>query len=248
VEEIAKIYATPTFLFSQQKIKDNLQLITTIFTELFTHSQGFYSMKANFLQPIIEIVRDNDFGVEVIGMPEMQMLQKISFPSERILAGGPYLSEDLLQSVISRNVGYLVLYNIDDIIQLERVLSSQGNKSQKILLRFQTPKYTSRHGVKVSRESIIEIASILKKCPHVDFQGILSHMGTELNSIKQYMDNIQNLISITKLFHAHSDLPIHVINIGGGFPNADALKPALFYSYLRKIKAELNRTGLTGYH
>ena len=56
VKDLIDIHNSPQFLFYLPKIRDNINLISTCFSEVFEKFRGFYSTKSNYLNGIIKIV------------------------------------------------------------------------------------------------------------------------------------------------------------------------------------------------
>lgn len=243
VNLIATQYGTPTFIFLSNKIRDNIQKIKHIFQEIFPNSLGFYSTKANYLQEILRIVNQEEFGAEIISSTELHLLKKSQFPHNRILAGGPYLPEDFLQEVIESGLKYFVCYDIEDLPRIQKILASYPTKKIQIILRFTSPKFTGRQGIPFLSENIEKIASTLSVCPQLEFEGILSHLGTQLNTDQDYLHNIAFLMEIADKLESQCGLNANIFDMGGGFPNADALKMDRLSVILSKVKDSLSQNG-----
>ncbi|MHA1511183.1 MAG: hypothetical protein ACTSRX_05620, partial [Promethearchaeota archaeon] len=99
VKNLIEKYNTPS-----KKIEDNIKKINYCFSSVFPNSQGFYSTKANYLPEIISIVKNQNFGTEIVGLPELKILKKIEFPFKNVIAGGPYLPNDFLTEIVKSQV------------------------------------------------------------------------------------------------------------------------------------------------
>ncbi|MHA1611276.1 MAG: hypothetical protein ACTSVZ_10915 [Promethearchaeota archaeon] len=244
-QTLAKDYGTPSFLFLKDKIADNIQYIQEIFNSVFPDAVGFFSVKSNFLKPVLEVVRENNFGAEIISYSELAMLEQIEFKTDNIIAGGPYLPDEFLHRIVKARIPYIVVYDIDQIARLSHFIENSTNQSNEykpnILLKFQTAKYTSRHGIPRSLETYATIQKIFLENPCVVFGGILSHFGTRLKTIIQYRENTNNLIDIIQNLRNYAHLEPKIINFGGGFPNADSIKKSDFTQFLQEIKGSLDK-------
>lgn len=244
VSDIGARYGTPSFIFLLDKVKDNIQKISTVFSAIFPESQGFYSVKSNYLDPILKTVKETSFGAEIISLFELQKLQAVDFPMKRVIAGGPYLPESALEAFIEARVEYLVVYSIADLRLVASVLEDNSKiTSQKILLRFQAPKYSARHGIPLTIDKIVELDKIFRDSPKLSFEGILSHMGTRMRALVNYQQNFSHILQILALIRDHSSLVPLVINMGGGFPNADAIKTHQLRHILEVFKFQLDQAG-----
>ncbi len=243
IEEILQKKSTPSFVFLLDKLRDNISQITSCFSEVFPNSQGFYSMKANFFSPILEKVKESKFGAEIVGMPEFNLLKKIDFPMEKIIGGGPYLPDNFLADMVENKVGYIVIYDIEDISRIQNEIQRHkiGNQyKQKILVRFQAPKYTGRQGIALNEGNILKLKSRVKNSPNVLFKGLLSHMGTRMKTLENFQKNINFIIKVVNSLSDTAQLKTEIIDMGGGFPNADTLKKKALLSILQQLKEELS--------
>jgi diaminopimelate decarboxylase len=245
VRSLLMLYKTPTFLFIADKIKENINRIQKVFQAVFSQSQGYYSLKANYLQPVAELVRDCNFGMEIISHPEFKLLKKIHFPLDRVIAGGPYLPDDFLDDLIYHNIPYIVCYDLDDLFRIEQKCVKLGKKEQKIILRFTTPKYTGRQGIPFVDSLPSTLKDVLYACSHLRIVGILSHRGTQLNTKAEYIDNLRFIIEIYNTINLIPHCQIEIVNIGGGFPNADALKDSLLKEICSEMGEILDTAGMS---
>jgi diaminopimelate decarboxylase len=242
VRDLITQYDTPTFVFIAEKIQENIVKIKQIFESEFSDSYGFYSIKSNYLPEIVKIVQKMDFGAEIISNSEYRLLNSLNFEKEKIITGGPYMPDSFLQNLIDDQISHIVCYDIETIIQIQQMAEKRTNYRQKIIIRFTTPKYTGRQGVIFTPENIELIIATLNKCPNVILNGILSHIGTQLNTQEDYLVNFEFLIKIATEFRKFN-LNIKIFNIGGGFPNADSLKTDFLKDTLRSAKELLKNAG-----
>jgi diaminopimelate decarboxylase len=243
VNLIASQYGTPTFIFISNKIRDNLRKIKRIFQNIFPNSMGFYSTKANYLQAILNIVNQEGFGAEIISSTELHLVKQSQFPIDRILTGGPYLPDNFMQEIIETGLKYFVCYDLEDLPRIQKALTLYPRKKIHVIFRFTTPKFTGRQGIPFLSDCIEKIAKTLLDCPQLEFEGILSHLGTQLNTDEDYLHNLEFLMEIAGKLETQFGLTSHVFDIGGGFPNADALKEDRLLNILSKVKDSMSRKG-----
>jgi len=244
VKNLIEKYSTPSFVFLEKKIEDNVKKIKDCFLSVFPNSQGFYSTKANFLPEIISVVKNQNFGTEIVGLPELNILKKIEFPFDKVIAGGPYLPNDFLTEIIKTQVKYLVIYDLDDIVRVQEIIQENGEYNQDILIRIQSQKYSGRLGTVLNEINLKKLKEIFDICPNLQYKGILAHRGTQLNSIDDYMQNFQLLIENAINIKKNTGLDTSILNIGGGFPNADSFKKKQLITILEKLKEKLIENSL----
>ncbi|UYP46370.1 Diaminopimelate decarboxylase [Candidatus Lokiarchaeum ossiferum] len=242
IQDIISKKKTPSFVFLLDKLRANIKQISWCFSEVFPKAQGFYSMKANFFSPIIETVKNADFGAEIVGIPEFNSLKKINFPMDKIIAGGPYLPDDFLKELVKHKVGYIVVYDLEDLLRIQNEITNKNKDVsyiQKILVRFQSPKYTGRQGIALNKQNLLNLKEIVDNSPNILMKGILSHMGTRMKTLENFQKNIAFIIKTVNDLKQIARISTEIIDMGGGFPNADTLKKNQLLSILEQLKKEL---------
>jgi diaminopimelate decarboxylase len=117
----------------------------------------------------------------------------------------------------------------------------------KILLQFTQPTVTGRQGIQFTSENIDEIINQLALYPQIELFGIASHRGTQLNTEKEYLENITFLKEIASQIESKSEIKVKSFNIGGGFPNADSLHNDQLTKILTQVNSNLNENAPNNY-
>src|SRR4030042_2198276 len=63
--EIVQQYGTPLFVFSRNKIVDNIKTFSTAFRDVYNKLEFFYPYRANYLPQILGEVNAEGWGAEV---------------------------------------------------------------------------------------------------------------------------------------------------------------------------------------
>ena len=219
LDEILKISETPFMIILENRIRNNIETFKAVFQTYFSEKfHGFYSFKANFLPEVCSIINSEEFGAEVISLPELELALSIGFPSDKILAGGPYLNSDFIEKAIQSEVREIVVYNIDDLVRINNK-SLEYNKIQNICLRINSNKYGSRLGVNFNKENSLKLKNLIKNSKNIKITTLLSHFSTQMNSFELFERNLYAILQVKKSLE-QSGIDIHKINLGGGFPEA----------------------------
>ena len=243
LDEILKGSETPFMIILESRIRNNIKTFNKVFQSVFNNYQGFYSFKANFLPEVCSIINSENFGAEVISLPELELALYTGFPANKILAGGPYLSPDFLEKSIKNEVREIVVYNMNDIEKINDV-AFQNNKIQNICLRINSNKYGSRLGINFDDNNIRLLKKILQKCENISFTTLLSHFSTQMNDIQQFKKNTNAIFNVKSLLEK-SGIQVEKINMGGGFPEAAIMPEAQLELIAKKLKNYLNEVDLS---
>ncbi len=221
LNDLLKEYQTPFMIFIENRLKDNIKTFNHVFNEHFENFKGYYSVKANFLSDICKLISSENFGAEIISLPELKLCLNYGFKPEDIIIGGPYLSENLIRESISKKVSEIIVYDLDDIEKIDFIAKKYG-VLQNICIRVNSMKYMSKLGVNLSHNNIKKLSHILNKSENINFSTITSHYGSQLNNVNQYLKNLDNLIDVFKLLK-QKGFNIKNLNLGGGFPEASIM-------------------------
>lgn len=220
-DDILKLSKTPIMIFLENKIRDNIISFKNIFGALFENFEGFYSFKANFLPEVCKIICSEEIGAEIIGLPELKLALKLGFPENKILIGGPYLPDELIEESVQNKVREIIVYNLNDLDKIDSI-AKQKNVVQDICLRINSQKYASKLGIVLDEKSVLQLNKKNKKLQNINITTILSHYATQMNNMELFNKNIsvvgECLKKLTKI-----GINIKNINLGGGFPEATVM-------------------------
>jgi diaminopimelate decarboxylase len=118
VEDIAETYGTPTYVYDEQRIRENYRRALSAFTEYYPDFRFFYAVKACNNPAIATILKEEGAGVDAASVNEILLAQEIGLGGEDVMFSGNFLSDD----DIKRGLDSGVIFNLDDPSILPRVL------------------------------------------------------------------------------------------------------------------------------
>ncbi len=234
LNEILKTNSTPLIIFLENRVRNNIDTFLRVFKSAIENFQCFYSFKANFLPEICNIVQSEGLGAELIGLPELKLALKLDFPPDKIIVGGPYLPQELIEKCVQQKIKEIVVYNINDLIKINSI-AKKSNRIQDICLRINTQKYGSKLGIDLNKVNVTKLKKIIDNCENINVTTLLSHYSTQMNNFELFKKNVNTILVNTKtLFDA--GIKIENLNLGGGFPEA-VIMPE---KQLREIATRIN--------
>lgn len=236
LNEILAQNQTPLLIFLENRIRENIKTFLEIFNSVFDNLFCLYSFKANYLPEICNIIKSENIGAEVVGLLELKLALKLKFPPHNIIAGGPYLSKELIKMCIDNQVKEIVIYNLNDIREVDSI-AKKHKIIQNISIRINSGKYNSTLGVNFNDKNLPNLKRIIKECDNIRITTILSHYSTQMNNIVLFQKNVEN---ITKNLNylLKNGINIENINLGGGFPEATVMNR----NQLKKIALGIKST------
>ncbi len=232
--EILKNARTPLMIFFAKRVKNNINSFCRAFQSVFDNFQCFYSFKANYLPDICRIVLSEGVGAELIGLPELKLALKLQFPSEKIIVGGPYLPQELIEKCILENIKEIVVYDLNDVNLID-FIAKKHKKVQEICLRLNSQKFGSKLGIDLDEFELTLLKKIKNEYKNVKITTVLSHYSTQMNNFEQFKQNLINVLEKIKIL-VRAGVRIENINLGGGFPEAAIMPELQLIEIAKKIK------------
>lgn len=235
LKEILKTYTTPVIIFLENRIRNNINTFLKVFKSAFNNFQCFYSFKANFLPEICSIVQSEGLGAELIGLPELKLALKLHFPPDKIIVGGPYLPQELIEKCVQEKIKEIVVYDMNDLIRINSI-AKNSQIVQDICLRINTQKYGSKLGILLNHSNIMKLKKIINECENLKITTLLSHYSTQMNNFELFKKNVNILLDNIKIL-SDAGIKIENINLGGGFPEAVIMPENQLREVATKIKS-----------
>ena len=227
--ELIEKYKTPIIIFLENRIRDNIKTFINVFRHIFDKLNCLYSFKANYIPEICKIIRSEDVGAEIVGLPELKLALNLKFPPNKIIGGGPYLPKKLIEKCIENKIKEIIIYNLNDLKKVD-LIAKKYNHIQDICIRINSRKYNSKLGVIFDEQNLLNLRRYIKECKNIKLTTILSHYSTQMNNIELFIKNVETIAKNLKIL-AGNGIKIKNINLGGGFPEAVVMNQR----YLKKL-------------
>lgn len=96
----------------------------------------WYACKANPLGAVLKVFRNHNFGIDIASLGELDQALASGIKPDRILATGPAKSKSYMQSLVTNDVGMVILESTNQAKWLNEVAMAEGKKVN-VLLRVQ---------------------------------------------------------------------------------------------------------------
>ena len=243
LEELAKEYGTPLYVYSKNRLKDNIDRLSSAIGNSFKNHQIYYAVKANSNIHIISALKEslNSLGCDCSSPGELYAAQKTSVDISNCVYTGNYESVDDLQSAYKSGCEI----NLDDPNSLKRMetigipeyLSFRLNpgKGHGQFKGIMTGGKNSKFGI--PKEKITE-AYILAKDLGVKKFGLQCHAGSSTLDVETFSDITKLVLNSAKEIEACINQKLEKISLGSGFgiPYKDDETPLDLDLLFSKIK------------
>ena len=95
VSEIAESFGTPTYVYSEERIRENYRKLRDAFSEHYAKFRISYAVKANSNMSVLNILRDEGAGADCAAPAELSMAEMAGFDRKDMLYTGNYNSDKM---------------------------------------------------------------------------------------------------------------------------------------------------------
>ncbi|MFA6290936.1 MAG: diaminopimelate decarboxylase [Victivallales bacterium] len=118
VRDIATEYGTPTYVYDENKIRENYRRALKAFSKHYPDFRFFYAVKACNNPAIVNILRQEGAGIDAASVNEILLAKKVGLGGEDVMFSGNFLSDDDIKFGLKSGV----IFNLDDPSILPRVM------------------------------------------------------------------------------------------------------------------------------
>ncbi len=221
LEDLAKEYGTPVYVYSGSKLKENLNGYLSSVRE---EDKVCYSVKSNSNIHLLELLADLGSGFDVVSGNELRKCLEAGAKPEDIVFSGVGKTEEELVLAIKENIFSI---NIESEEELDRIIkiAKDLEKKAQCMIRInpdisseshpyiQTGLKTSKFGI--LREGIDSLVEKASKSGLINLKGIASHVGSQIFNKELIFENLNLLIEIANnlIRQGHA---LSYIDLGGG--------------------------------
>lgn len=226
--KLAQDYDTPLFVFSESRIRHNINRLKAAQNVIDVPLKVCYAAKANSNMGILRAVLDAGSDIEVNSGGELWKVLKVGFKPEQVIFNGTSKTRAELEAAISSGI-YAIqadsLYEIGLIEKTARELNKKANVSLRIVPEIETGTHaglkTAMHDSKFGMTLDDALTAFKKWQPNDEFVnlcGIHLHVGSQTPNPEPYTEALTFLWGkLVQIFNETGHQLSH-LNLGGGFP------------------------------
>jgi len=220
LHDIIRVCETPFYIYSQNMIKQKVEMTKKVLGENI-----FFSVKSNSNQAILKLMNSLNIGADVVSIGELKRCLHAGFPSNKIIFEGVGKSKDDLIYAMQQNIRLINTESIEEIKLLQK-LASEKNKIIDIGVRLNpnidggtiskisTGKKTDKFGIEMNE--IENIANLVSDFSNLNLISISCHIGSQISNIDAYKNTFKEMKKATDIFLSLG-INIKHIDLGGGF-------------------------------
>ena len=227
--ELSKTYGTPLMLLDTGRIKEKMRLYLNAMQKYFGKSSfPCYASKALSITEIYRIAKSENIGIDVVSSGEIYTAKCVNFPLEKAFFHGNNKTDEDISYAIESGVGYFVVDNLEELIEINKQAKLQGIK-QKILIRItpgidphthakiSTGQVDSKFGTPIETGQAFELTSQALKLDGVILKGFHCHVGSQCFDSSPFIQAVKIMLTFVRDVKNLFNYEIEILNLGGGY-------------------------------
>jgi diaminopimelate decarboxylase len=227
VIELAEIYGTPLWIVDEKTILQSIAACKQgLADSAYPSTRVLYAGKAFLCLAMCHLITNNDVGLDVVSLGELETAISAHVPPNNIYLHGNNKSEEEIISALTYGQVRIVVDNKSELELVIKMAESLG-KQAKVLLRVtpgvepDTHQYikTGQEGSKfgIPLTEIVDIAAhCLANRQSVDLLGLHAHIGSQSHNLGPYEEIVEIFADLYEKLKQELNIELSELDAGGG--------------------------------
>ncbi|HEU4597971.1 MAG TPA: diaminopimelate decarboxylase [Pyrinomonadaceae bacterium] len=225
---LAAEHGTPLFVFSEPRIRANVERLRSAARAVERPVRFFYASKANSNMAVLKTVLDAGIDIEVNSGGELFKALRVGFGPEQIVFNGTSKTVEEIDEAVRAGIFSI---NVDSVYEIEliearaRALGKRARVALRLVpeigtrshLGLQTALQTSKFGI-TSNEVLDAFRRALRHPELLHVCGIHIHVGSQTPDVEPFAEAFAAMWGHLKTIYDESGHVLEHINLGGGIP------------------------------
>ena len=218
-ERIARQFGTPSYVYSYDKIKNNINNFKKRFKTI--NPLICFSVKSNSNLKILNLINKFGLGADVVSKGELLIALKAKIKPEKIVFSGVGKTIDELKFAISKKILLINAESENEITEIEKIAKKNNRKVKigirlnpdtdaKTLKKISTGQKENKFGL--TAKKFLEILDKYKSSKFISIICLSVHIGSQITSHVPY----KNMLNVIKKIIQQSKYKFKYIDLGGG--------------------------------
>ena len=226
VKQIIREYGSPVFVMSEQKMRHNYQSAVMAFNTRYPKVQFAWSYKTHYNNAVCSIFHQEGSWAEVVSGFEYRKALKNGVPGSQIIYNGPDKDDEELRLAVE-NDSLIHIDHFEELYSLIKICSVIKKKARvAIRINMDTGVYPiwDRFGFNYENGQAWAAIKKITEADELRLTGLHAHIGTYMLSTAAYGIAATKLCQLAMDCKKELNISIKYLDLGGGFPSANALK------------------------
>ncbi|MFQ5792661.1 MAG: diaminopimelate decarboxylase, partial [Acidobacteriota bacterium] len=222
VGEVARSVLTPFYVYSSRCLQVRYRALSGAFSSV--PHLICYALKANAQPALLEVLKEEGAGAEVVSAAELALALEVGFAPEKIVFSGVGKTEAELLVGLRAGVLLFTVESEGELVTLERLAAGKATRA-RVALRVNPdidpgthPHIATGHQEAkfgVDRETALGLYARRGEFRHLDFSALHAHIGSQITTLEPLVLNARFLGKLAAELR-QAGVPISELDIGGG--------------------------------
>jgi diaminopimelate decarboxylase len=226
--DLIKEFGSPLYVFDENTLRAQCRSFSNEFAKKYSDSVVIYASKAFSNKAIINIIKEEGLGLDIVSGGELAVAASVAFPKDKIFFHGNNKTRNELEYALEYGVGYIVADNFYELEMLNQ-LALKRNIRQKIMLRLSpgidahTHKKTttgildSKFGFPLITGQAEDAIKQAMSSSNLELVGLHCHLGSPIFETNAYKLAIELIIEFASKMKQKNGFSLQRFSPGGGF-------------------------------
>ena len=227
---VARLYGTPTYVYSAATIVDNLTRLTGSLSGL--DLQVCYAMKANSNLALLRLFANQGAAFDLVSGGEIRRVLAAGADVKRSVFAGVGKTEAEIRLALEQQVYAFHVESEPELARINHVAGQLGVKAPiairinpdvdaKTHAKITTGKSDNKFGIPLRHAAAAYEAA--SKFPHLKLAGVQMHIGSQLTSVEPFVEAVKKVLPFVQELKATYGITYFSIGGGLGIIYQDAL-------------------------
>ncbi len=224
LKALASEYGTPLYVMDYQTILDRMAGYQSALSDW---GSAYYASKALCCRAILELVKHQGWGVDVVSGGELYTAFQAGFDARAILFHGNAKSLSEIRTGLQAGVGHFVVDSLDELERLDEEARRQEVMAS-VLIRItpgiaahthefiRTGEFDSKFGFATEGGRADEAVNLALSLSSVRLSGFHAHIGSQILDAEPFLASAQALLMFSTALYERTGFWPQVLDIGGG--------------------------------
>ncbi|MFC3418255.1 diaminopimelate decarboxylase [Salinicoccus hispanicus] len=221
LEDLAKQYGTPLFVYDEDAIRSQCRKYHSVFEQESLDYSISYASKAFTSVQMVKLLQEEDMKLDVVSAGELYTAIQAGFPASHIHFHGNNKTAEEIQYALEVGIGLFVVDAMDEVALLDRL----ADQPIDVLLRInpgidvnthsyiQTGQEDSKFGLSIHNGTAFEAIRMIQESRYVNFKGVHYHLGSQIDEEGPFL----KALDVVFEWLSKSGIDIEILNMGGGY-------------------------------
>ena len=219
VQDIAKKYGTPTYCYSYDRLKKNINNFQKNFKSF--SPLICFAVKSNTNVNLIREIKKFGLGADVVSKGELMMALKAGVSPKKIVFSGVGKTSEEISFAIEKKILLINAESESEIREINRIakikkrkvkigIRLNPNTDAKTLSQISTGKKENKFGV--NEKTFLKLVNFCKSSKNIDLKCLSVHIGSQILNYKPY----EKMLKVVDRIIHKINHKFEFIDLGGG--------------------------------